>query len=169
LSAGVVTERRTKVRPRKLGFLEGWRLPAALAVAVALGLAALLLLPGSGPTSGMRSTAAGIEGDLDQADAYLAAGIAPNAGARKLISPDDDSALTLYRRALVAEPGNARAREGIAKLRSYYRHYSRVACQSRQWSNCSAIAGMGLKVDPTDSALVEIKASAEKGQRAGER
>jgi hypothetical protein len=105
-----------------------------------------------------------VENALTQADTYLQQGTesVENAG-RHLITPDDDSAWYLYRRVLVTQPGNARAKSGIAAIVAYYRGKAHLACEGGQWGNCGFIARLGLKVDPSDETLVKLDAASAAG------
>ena len=106
-----------------------------------------------------------IENALTQADAYFARGSAPDGAGRQLTYPPDDSALYFYQRVLSTDPGNARAKNGIASLVAYYRGYSHMACEREQWGSCRIVAQVGLQIDPADEILVKINTAAEQGQR----
>jgi serine/threonine-protein kinase PpkA len=103
---------------------------------------------------------------LTQADAYKDYGLNKEPG-RKLVFPDDDSALGLYRRVLAREPGNADAQKGLAEIAEFYRKNAQGYCDRSLWSNCGLFAGEGLKAEPENAALVALKAQAEKQALGG--
>ena len=116
-------------------------------------------------TADQPMTADEVENALTQADNYLATGTEPESAGRHLLYPEEDNALFLYRRVLATQPENLRARKGLAAMVSFYRRYSNSACEKQQWGNCAVIAGLGLRVDPSDEVLVRINAAAQAGQR----
>jgi hypothetical protein len=85
---------------------------------------------------------------------------------RKLSTPEDESALGYYRRALALDPENPRARTGIAGIVAFYRNFAYRACAAERWVQCGVIARAGLAVDGQDPYLREIQdavAAAEAG------
>jgi hypothetical protein len=103
---------------------------------------------------------------LMQADSYLQAGTTTSPG-RRLLFPDDDSAVGLYRRVLQLEPGNAKAREGLQKVADFYLGKARELCERTLWSACLLNVSQGLGAVPDDPELLKLKQVAERGQRGG--
>jgi serine/threonine protein kinase len=85
---------------------------------------------------------------------------------RKLSTPEDESALGYYRRALALDPENARAGTGIAGIVAFYRNFAYKACAVERWVQCGVIVRAGLAVDGQDPYLRELQdavAAAEAG------
>jgi serine/threonine protein kinase len=109
-----------------------------------------------------------IETALDVADQYLATGTTDADAGRHLLDPEDDSANYWYQRVLAAQPGNARAQQGIRALLSYYRQNAREACAKGQWVGCGVIARAGLRIDAGDPTLLALDVAAGQGERGEE-
>lgn len=103
---------------------------------------------------------------LEQADSYKETGIGGNMG-RRLVFPDDDSAVALYRRVLGTEPDNARAKSGLAEIRDWYISRGKVACDRQIWLGCRSAAEDGLKVEPDNAELQALLEQAQAGERGG--
>ncbi len=106
-----------------------------------------------------------IETALAVADKYLATGTTDADAGRHLLDPEDDSANYWYQRVLAAQPGNTRARAGIARLLHYYRSNAREACLKEQWVGCGVIARAGLRIDQGDPTLLALDVAAGQGER----
>ncbi|KFN47675.1 serine/threonine-protein kinase [Arenimonas metalli] len=103
---------------------------------------------------------------LNAADQLFEYGTRTEPG-RKLTLPDDDSALGYYRQALRLDPGNARAKAGIAGIVAFYRSFAHKACAAARWAQCGVIVRAGLAVDPADAYLLELQDAVTRGE-AGE-
>lgn len=86
---------------------------------------------------------------------------------RKLSTPEDDSALGYYRRALALDPENARARTGIAGIVAFYRNFGYRACSVERWVQCGVIVRAGLAVDGQDPYLRQLQDAAAAGEAGG--
>ena len=107
-----------------------------------------------------------VERLLNAGDQLLEDGT-PKEPGRKLASPEDDSALGYYRRALALDPDNARARAGIANIVAFYRSYSFRLCELGRWVQCGIIVRTGLDVDPQDAYLLQMHDAARQGEEGG--
>lgn len=103
---------------------------------------------------------------LMQADSYLQTGTTTSPG-RRLLFPDDDSAVGLYRRVLQLEPGNDRAREGLQQVADFYLGKATELCERTLWSACLLNVSQGLGAMPEHPELLKLKEVAERGQRGG--
>ncbi|KAA2285652.1 serine/threonine-protein kinase [Arenimonas fontis] len=110
--------------------------------------------------------AAEIERLLNAGDQLLDYGTNIEPG-RKLTLPEDDSALGYYRQVLAMDPGNARARAGIANLLVFYRSYAYRACSAGRWTQCGIIVRAGLGVDGRDEYLLMLQDAAAAGEAGG--
>jgi len=86
---------------------------------------------------------------------------------RKLSTPEDESALGYYRKALVLDPENARARAGIAGIVAFYRSFGHKACTAERWVQCGFIVRAGLAVDGQDAYLRQLQDAAVQGGEGG--
>jgi hypothetical protein len=86
---------------------------------------------------------------------------------RKLSTPEDESALGYYRRALALDPENARARAGIAGIVAFYRNFGHRACAAERWVQCGVIVRAGLAVDGQDPYLRELQDAVVAGEAGG--
>ncbi|MDW8479747.1 MAG: hypothetical protein RML12_07915 [Xanthomonadales bacterium] len=98
---------------------------------------------------------------LARARARLEQGLGPEHPGRGLTSPPGDSAVDLFRAVLAIDPGHAEAREGLARIAAFYRERARIAFDRGFYPAARSIAEDGLKADPEDRELLEIKARAE--------
>jgi len=103
---------------------------------------------------------------LTQADAYKEFGTTKELG-RKLVFPEDDSAVGLYRKVLAIDAGNVRAQQGIADVVMFYLNKAKAACDRQLWSACLDMANTGLGIDAENVELKAVLAVAEKGARGG--
>jgi serine/threonine protein kinase len=119
---------------------------------------------GNPPATAMSQT--DIDDLLTQADNYLKKGTEP--GSQSIgfnLTDEDDSALSIYRKVLQAQPDNARAKAGIENLLVFYRKFAYMACKMQRWPQCAITAKNGMLVDPADSVLLKLDATAEAGDR----
>ena len=161
------------------------RLPlVALSVGVVLAVGIALVLwstreSSPGPADGDASAVAiptslqippdlsEVEALLVQADAYLDYGFKAENLGRRLIHPEDESALGLYQRVLALEPDNVRAGEGLQRIAGFYADAARKLCERRLWEACAASARDGLSARPGDATLGALLAEAEQAARGG--
>lgn len=101
---------------------------------------------------------------LTQADSYRDYGINKEP-TRKLVFPDDDSAVGLYRQVLAREPSNAAAKQGMAEIAAFYLKYARTMCEREFWPTCANMANDGLKAEPEHPELKQLAQRAESKAR----
>ncbi len=196
LSGAAATQQRTRVSVGGARARSPWPWVGGGAAALALAaVLAWQLLPGAqepAPTPAGSAPAAAtdpapapalpegfqapqpIEGDqasevdrlVNAGDLLLEHGTTKDPG-RKLVTPEDDSAMGYYRRALALDPENARARAGLAAILAYYRRQSFRLCERGLWTQCGVIARVGLDVDPADPYLLQIRDAAADGEAGG--
>ncbi|MEJ2686841.1 MAG: hypothetical protein P8124_06455 [Gammaproteobacteria bacterium] len=87
---------------------------------------------------------------LKEADAFVAIG--------QLTKPAGANALTLYRRVLARDPGNLRARQGLATIVQRCGDRARKLLQQGDIQGALTSIREGLKVSPSDQALLELQA-----------
>lgn len=103
---------------------------------------------------------------LEQADAYKDFGINKEKG-RKLIFPEDDSAVFHYRKALAIDPDNARAKQGLEEIAQFYVKNAKALCERQLWTVCVTTAQDGLKADPENAELQRLLQSAQQASIGG--
>lgn len=99
---------------------------------------------------------------LLQADTYRDYGTKQELS-RRLTFPPGENAVDLYRRVLALDPSNARARQGLADVATFYLDSARGFCDRELWPVCGNLATDGLKAEPDN---VQLKALVEKAQAA---
>jgi serine/threonine-protein kinase PpkA len=104
---------------------------------------------------------------LEQANAYKVYGLEKEPG-RKLVFPEDDSAVGLYRQVLAREPDHAEALQGMAQIAEFYRKSAQGLCDRSLWANCAVFADEGLKAQPQNAELAALRALAEKRKLGGD-
>jgi len=102
---------------------------------------------------------------LAQAQAYLDYGSKSENLGRRLIHPEDDSAVGLFRRVLIAEPGNPEAQAGIARVAEFYANAAGKLCDRNLWEACAASARDGLQAQPDSTVLESLLERAQAGAR----
>jgi hypothetical protein len=93
-----------------------------------------------------------IQQALTQADAYKEFGLHKDPP-RKLIFPDDDSAVGLYRKVLAQDPNNKHAAQGLQEIADWYADTSAKFCNKQIWAGCLSYATDGLKIQPNNAKL----------------
>lgn len=101
---------------------------------------------------------------LDQADTFKDYGLHKEPG-RKLLFPEDASAVGLYRKVLELQPDNKRAKQGVQEIADWYVDKSGKMCAKQLWAGCSSIAADGLKVQPDNAALKALVEKADAASR----
>ena len=101
---------------------------------------------------------------LDQADADKEFGLHKEPP-RKLMFPEDDSAVGLYRKALALDPGNKRATQGIQEIVDWYVETSAKFCDRKLWPGCLSYATDGLKIQPDNAKLKALFQQADAASR----
>jgi serine/threonine-protein kinase PpkA len=173
-SAATVPVSTGATRPAPaIGVRRRWPLALGAAALLAAVLGALLwerretIVPvDADPAAAVDAVSAGqdlseVDTLLMQAEAYLDYGFKRDNLGRRLIHPEDDSALALFQRALALEPGNSRARSGLKKLTEFYVDSARSFCERGLWHACATVARDGLKVEPENAVLAELVQRAE--------
>jgi serine/threonine-protein kinase PpkA len=102
---------------------------------------------------------------LLQAESYLSYGMSENTLGRRLVFPDDESAVGLFRQALQLDPNNAQANEGLRKVAEFYATRAAKMCERTLWDACRTSASDGLQADPERADLRELMDRAERGIR----
>lgn len=102
---------------------------------------------------------------LLQAESYLSYGMSENTLGRRLVYPDDESAVGLFRQALQLDPNNAQATEGLSKVAEFYATRAATLCERSLWDACRTTASDGLQADPQRADLRELMDRAERGIR----
>ncbi|HKJ10339.1 MAG TPA: hypothetical protein VKA76_14725 [Gammaproteobacteria bacterium] len=87
---------------------------------------------------------------LKEADAFVAIG--------QFTKPAGANAWTLYRRVLARDPGNLRARQGLATIVQRCGNQARKLLQQGNVHGALASIREGLKVSPSDQALLKLQA-----------
>lgn len=104
---------------------------------------------------------------LERADSYKQFGFNAETAGRKLVFPEDESAVGLYRKVLELEPQNKRAIAGLAEVRDWYLAKARHACDISVWLGCEAAAQGGLSADPDSEELKSLLEKAQAALRGG--
>ncbi|WP_395788462.1 serine/threonine-protein kinase [Aquimonas sp.] len=102
---------------------------------------------------------------LLQAESYLSYGMSENTLGRRLVFPDDESAVGLFRQALQLDPNNAQANEGLRMVAEFYATRAAKMCERTLWDACRTSASDGLQADPQRADLLELMHRAERGIR----
>lgn len=103
---------------------------------------------------------------LLQADTYKDYGLTKEFG-RKLVFPEDDSAVGLYRKVLSMDAGNQRAKQGIGEIAAFYVDRAKKLCDRQIWLACQETARSGLSADPDNAELKALQERADKGALGG--
>ena len=101
---------------------------------------------------------------LVQADAYKQYGFHKELS-RKLMFPEDDSAVGLYRKVLLQQPENKHAIEGLQEIADWYAEASAKFCNREMWPSCQSFAQDGLKVQPENAKLKALLQKADAAMR----
>ncbi|MBY4596749.1 serine/threonine protein kinase [bacterium BD-1] len=110
-----------------------------------------------------------IEAMLNAGDKLLENGTRPGSRGvgRGLDFPADNSALGYYQKVLARDPGNARARAGIAAIVAFYRSFAHKACDIGRWGQCRLLVARGLSIAPDDAYLRQLQDAALSGEAGG--
>jgi serine/threonine protein kinase len=81
----------------------------------------------------------------------------------KLLTPENESALTYYRQVLEIDGSNQDAKAGIQHLAGHYYKLATDAWASRRYRDASLYVTRGLSVDPYHVELINLKAEMEQG------
>jgi hypothetical protein len=103
---------------------------------------------------------------LAQADSYREYGTTKEPG-RRLSYPPGDNAVDLYKQVLDVDPGNAKAKQGLAMIAAYYLKSAKALCDRVIWSQCRNLAADGLKAEPENAELKALMEHAEKQALGG--
>ena len=101
---------------------------------------------------------------LTQADAYKEYGFHKELS-RKLMFPEDDSAVGLYRKVLEQQPGNKHATEGLQEIADWYTDAAAKLCKKQLWDGCISYATDGLKIQPDNAKLKALLQQADAASR----
>lgn len=172
--------RQTSLIPTTSGMRLGLILAAVLVV-IGIGVAAVLwqqdgtgvpteptVATGTPPVLTPPSLPADVS-ELDalllQAESYMIYGMSKDTLGRRLVYPDDESAVALFRQALQLDPNNAQATEGLRKVAEFYATRAATLCERTLWDACRTSANDGLLAEPQRADLRELVDRAERGIR----
>ena len=103
---------------------------------------------------------------LTQADSYKQYGLTSKRDpGRHLVDPDDDSAVSFYRKVLAAQPENQQARKGMQEIADYYLKFARRFCDRGDFGACKLEAEYGLVAEPDNIGLKAVKKHADDASR----
>lgn len=98
---------------------------------------------------------------LDRARRLAQVGLGPDQPGRGLTTPPGESAVDLYRAVLRLEPNHAEAREGLAAIADFYRQRAMIALKRGLYPFARELAEEGLKAEPENRELLQIRSRAE--------
>ncbi|GIX33401.1 MAG: hypothetical protein KatS3mg125_1357 [Lysobacterales bacterium] len=98
---------------------------------------------------------------LARARALAQVGLGSDQPGRGLTMPPGESAVDLYRAVLRLEPNHAEAREGLAAIADFYRRRAMIALERGLYPFARELAEEGLKAEPENRELLQIRSRAE--------
>lgn len=88
-------------------------------------------------------------------------------GGEKMSFPPGDNAIDLFHEALKRDPGNARATQGLQKIAAFYANGAQAALKNGLYTGADVLVESGLRADPKNAALQQIKAQLAKAEGGG--
>ncbi|MHB8447249.1 MAG: protein kinase domain-containing protein [Rudaea sp.] len=88
-------------------------------------------------------------------------------GGEKMSFPPGDNAIDLYREALKRDPGNAQATLGLQKIAAFYANGAQSALKNGLYTGADVLVESGLRADPKNAALLQLKAQLVKAEGGG--
>ncbi len=82
---------------------------------------------------------------------------------KKLMTPDEDSAWSSYKKILALDPEHLPAREGIEKIKETYKLWARNEIKKGNFNHAAFLLRKALQISPDDSDIQEIVAKIEAG------
>jgi serine/threonine-protein kinase PpkA len=127
------------------------------------------IVPSQPPTQENQASAAIMKLDmptlLSRGDDYLAFG-QKNFG-EKLDFPPGENAIDMYREVLRRDSSNAQAKNGLAKIASYYEQAARDALKNGLFTATDEFIDKGLRADPGNENLAGLKVELAKKEQGG--
>ena len=102
---------------------------------------------------------------LTRGNDYLAFG-EKNFG-EKLDFPPGDNAIDMYQEVLRRDSSNAQAKQGLAKIATYYEHAANEALKNGLYTATDEFIDKGLRADPRDENLAKLKTDLAKKEKGG--
>jgi hypothetical protein len=103
---------------------------------------------------------------LSRGDDYFDYG-QKNGSGEKMSFPPGDNAIDLFQEALKRDPGNARATQGLQKIAAFYANGAQSALKNGLYTGADVLVESGLRADPKNAALQQIKAQLAKAEGGG--
>jgi hypothetical protein len=95
-----------------------------------------------------------VAGLLAKAREYVKLGFMENG--RRLVSPEGDSAVDLYRQVLAIDPTNADALAGLGQIADYYESKAKATFDRGFYTGSMVLAEQGLRADPDSESLKKL-------------
>lgn len=88
-------------------------------------------------------------------------------GGEKMSFPPGDNAVDLFHEALKRDPGNAQATQGLQKIADFYANGAQAALKNGLYTGADVLVESGLRADPKNAALLQLKAQLAKAENGG--
>ena len=88
-------------------------------------------------------------------------------GGEKMSFPPGDNAVDLFHEALKRDPGNAQATQGLLKIADFYANGAQTALKNGLYTGADVLVESGLRADPKNAALLQMKAQLAKAEGGG--
>jgi serine/threonine protein kinase len=88
-------------------------------------------------------------------------------GGEKMSFPPGDNAIDLFQEALKRDPGNVRATQGLQKIATFYANGAQAALKNGLYTAADVFVESGLRADPKNAALQQLKAQLAKAEGGG--
>ena len=88
-------------------------------------------------------------------------------GGEKMSFPPGDNAIDLFQEALKRDPGNAQATQGLQKIAAFYANGAQGALKNGLYTGADVMVESGLRADPKNAALQQLKAQLAKAEGGG--
>ncbi len=85
-------------------------------------------------------------------------------GGEKMGFPPGDNAIDLFHAALQRDPNNARAMQGLANIAAFYANGAQAAFKNGLYTGADVLVDEGLRADPKNTALLQLKAQLGKAE-----
>ena len=102
---------------------------------------------------------------LSRGDDYFDYG--RKSGGEKMSFPPGDNAIDLFQEALKRDPGNARATQGLQKIAAFYANGAQAALKNGLYTGADVLVESGLRADPKNATLLQLKAQLAKAEGGG--
>jgi hypothetical protein len=88
-------------------------------------------------------------------------------GGEKMSFPPGDNAIDLFQEVLKRDPGNAQATQGLQKIAAFYANGAQGALRNGLYTGADVMVESGLRADPKNAALQQLKAQLAKAEGGG--